>query len=42
LKPHVQYFDPKNLARTHLNDSLSSLDRNAEATERDAFENVDP
>jgi hypothetical protein len=31
-----------NLARTHLNDSLSSLDRNAEATEKDAFENVDP
>jgi hypothetical protein len=30
-----------NLARTHLNDSLSSLDRNAEATDKDAFENVD-
>jgi hypothetical protein len=30
------------LARTHLDDSLSSLDINAEATERDAFENVDP
>ena len=42
LKPHVQYFGPNNLARTHLNDYLSSLDRNAEATERDAFENVDP
>jgi hypothetical protein len=31
-----------NLVRTHLNDSVSSLDRNAEATEKDAFKNVDP
>jgi len=38
---NVQYTSC-NLARTHLNESVSSLDRNAEATEKDAFENVDP
>jgi hypothetical protein len=42
LVSRVWYYTSCNLAISHLNDYVSSLDKNAEATKRDAFENVDP